>query len=78
MAKGENKEVKKLKKKTDEQIIMMYLDQLKTMTECSLMINALGITMGERNINVNGAKMSIALNCKNSNGKKRIFKLAEV
>ena len=78
MAKGESKEIKRLKKKTDEQIIMMYLDQLRSLTECSLKINALGIIMGERHISVNEAKMSFALNCKNSNGKKRIFKLAEV
>ena len=78
MAKGESKEIKRLKKKTDEEIIMMYLDQFKTMTECSLMTNTLAIIMGERNISVNEAKLSIALNCKNAGGAKRNFKLAVV
>ncbi len=78
MAHGVHPEAKKLKQKTDEEIIKLYIDQLRIMAECSLKINTLGIVMGERHISVNDASMSIALSCENSTGHKRSYKLAMV
>lgn len=76
MGKLVDEEVKRLKTKTDDEIMKIYANQLMGGYPQMVVVDALGLVIKERNIEP--GNMVVAFNYKDSEGNEKILQLVEV